>query len=274
MRLGGAVSRSVSLFRRRDSIVRNKEYCKLSLPGIISGSTVMAIKYNEALDKIRTLKNKLIQEPKSYSETDRSNGRLFWLDLYILALSAQEEMICSVNDGFIASDIPWDTGADIPSVSSTIGDAISYAERLKDPKDHFLKALLLSFSGWTLLSTEKKECACGKGRLEDLSVDVLVQTDLKIDRGKKESGDHPAINFYIGVQSDDQDHLERHYSFKEKSVRHEGLIIIHRSGGYRYGAYGLMYSPNDNFKQAEQFRANKMAELLEGLVASFNPALF
>lgn len=269
-----AVAKALSLFQGRSNIFKNKESGKLRLPGIISGSTVTAIRYNEALDKIKTLKNRFIQELNSLGQAERSNGQFLWLCLYILALSAQEKMICSLNDGLIASDIPWDTGADIPSVSSTVGDAVSYAERLEDPKDHFLKALLLSFSGWTLLSTEKKECACSNGRLQDLSVDVLVQTDLKISRGRaKEYGDHPIVNFYIGVQSDDQDHLERHYSFKEKSVRHEGLIIIHRSAGYRYGVDGNIYSPSNSHRQAEQFRAHKMAELLSGLINSFNPAL-
>lgn len=264
-----AVAKTLSLFGIGGSF-RNKESGRLRLPGIISGSSVTAIKYNEALDKIRTLKNRLLQKLNSLDQARRSNGQFFGLNLYILALSAQEKMICSLNDGLIASDIPWDTGADIPSVSSTVGDAVSYAERLKDPKDHFLKALLLSFSGWTLLSTEKKKCACSNGRLQDLSVDVLVQTDLKISRGRaKEYGDHPIINFSIGVQSDDQGHLERHYSFKEKSVRHEGLVIIHRSGVYRYEENGCMYSPDDSCRQAEQFRANKMAELLDELIDSF-----
>ncbi|MDP3696781.1 MAG: hypothetical protein Q8R55_01990 [Candidatus Taylorbacteria bacterium] len=268
MAMGAAVSRSLSLFRRNDGI-ESKKSGRLSLPGIISGNTVQAIKYGEALNKIRALKDGLIEKLNNLSQSERSGGVYFWLELYILALCAQEEWIRSVNDGFIASDIPWDFGADVPSISSTIGDAVSYAERLNDPKDHFLKALLLSFSGWTLLSTEKKECACSKGKLQDISVDVLVQTDLKISRQKKGEKDCPTVYFYIGVQSDDQDHLEHHYSFKEKSVRHEGLIIIHRSGGYRYGEKGDISSPQENFKQAEQFRANKMAELLEGLIGSF-----
>lgn len=263
------MSRSSSLFRGLGRRFRNKGSGRLMLPGITSGNTVEAINYSEALPRIRSIKSELI--------ADRSNrsrrGDYFWLDLYILALLAQENWIYSKNDDLIASDIPWDNQANIPSVSSTIGDAASYAERLQDPKDHLLKALLLSFFGWTLLSTEKKECACGKGKLEDMSVDVLALTTLEIKR--EGSGDQILIGFNIGVQSDNLDHLERHYSFKEKSVRHENLIIIHLSVGRMYSpgsgksAGFNLYPPE--LKQAEQFRANTMAELLDGLINSFNP---
>lgn len=260
MAVAGAVSRSLSMFSL--DRFRNKDFSRLALPGIVSRNTVQAIKYNEALDKIKDLKNKLIGQLNNLSPSECSSGRFFWLELYILAICAQKEMITSINDGFIASDVPWDLGADIPSVSSTIGDAVSYAERLKDPKDHFLKALLLSFSGWTLLSTEKKECACSNGKLQDISVDVLINVALSTKTG--EPSGRPIIAFFVGVQSDDPDHLERHYSFKDKSVRNEGLIIIHRSQGR------VDTNDADYFNQADQFRVNKMAELLDGLIGSFS----
>ena len=157
MRAGGAVSRSLSLLRGRGISFRNKESGKLGLPQITSSNNVKAIGYKEFLIKINSLRDALDEQ---LNNIDRSTGQYLWLSLYILALSAQERMVDSINDDLIASDIPWDSVADMPSISSTIGDAVSYAERLKDPKDHFLKSLLLSFSGWTLFSIEKKECAC------------------------------------------------------------------------------------------------------------------
>lgn len=231
----------------------------------------MAIGYKEALRRIAVLKNELIGK---LAGLDNSKGEYFWLSLYILALCAQEQLISSLNDELISSSIPWDMESDLPLISSTIGDALSYAERLKDPKDYFLKALLLSFSGWTLLSTEKKECACSKGKLQEISVDVLVQTNLQIMKIPKEwPQDWPYIdvNFLVGVQSVDQDHLEHHYSFKKQSVRHEDLIIIFSSKG------AMFREKSDKIidywmgvHQAEQFRTNKMSQILDGLISSFS----
>lgn len=241
-----------------------KESGKLRLlPGVISGNKVEAIGYKDALSRIRSLRETLINKP--LDTVDRSKSNWFWLAIYILALCAQEKMIDSMNDELIASDIPWDIKPDLPLISSTIGDAISYAERLKDPKDYFLKALLLSFSGWTLLSTEKKECACGNGKLREIPVDVLVNTNIQVNPPNGLN-----MEFFVGVQSDDQEHLERHYSFKKQSVRQDNLIIIFSSGG-------IIFKDSDNIHrvqprdsgQAEQFRANRMAEILEGLVGSF-----
>lgn len=269
MRAGGAVSRSLSLFKGRGISFRNKESGKLGLPQITSRNTVKAIGYKEFLTKIKNLRDMLSRE---LDKVDQTTGMYLWLSLYILALSAQERMVDSINDDLIASDIPWDSVADMPSISSTIGDAVSYAERLKDPKDHFLKSLLLSFSGWTLFSTEKKECACGKSNLKEIPVDILVNTSLTTVTDSLSSG--LVLSFLIGVKSDDQDHLEGHYSFKKKSVRDDGLIIIHNSQGGVYistpGRYRSIQVHFNGLNQAEQFRANKMAEILDRLINSFS----
>ena len=241
-----------------------KEPRKLRLLlGNMFGNTTEAISYKEALKRIKNLRDTLINKP--VDKVDRSNSNCFWLTVYILALYAQERMIGSMNDELIASDVPWEGKSNIPLISSTVGDAISYAERLKDPKDYFLKALLLSFSGWTLLSTEKKECACGNGKLREIPVDVLVNTNIQAN---PEGGLN--MEFFIGVQSDDQEHLERHYSFKKQSVRDNSLIIIFSSGGIIFkDSYNVHRVQGRDSDQAEQFRANRMAEILEGLVSSF-----
>ena len=233
---------------------------------------VEAIDYKEALKRIKVLKNELIEKSDG---RDRSKGEFFWLSLYTLAICAQEQLIYSLNDELISSSIPWDIESDLPLISSTIGDALSYAERLKDPKDYFLKALLLSFSGWTLLSTEQKECACSKGKLQDISVDVLVQTNMQMMKIPKErplDWSYIDVNFLVGVQSDDQDHLEHHYSFKKQSIRHEGLIIIFSSHGgtFRVKSDSVIDYKKVGVHQAEQFRADKMAEILDEFILSFN----
>ncbi len=232
---------------------------------------VEVIGYKEALSRIKVLKNELINK---LAGLEKSKGESFWLSLYTLAICAQEQLISSLNDELISSSIPWDMESNLPLISSTIGDVISYAERLKDPEDYFLKALLLSFSGWTLLSTEKKECACSKGKLQDISVDVLVQTNIQIMKIPKEwplDWQYIDVNFTVGVQSDDQDHLEHHYSFKKQSVRHEGLVIIFSSKGGMFRTEGnRAFNYQDGVHQAEQFRADKMAEILDGLVDSFS----
>lgn len=241
----------------------------LILPGIMSGHRVEAIGYKEALSRIGSLRDTLINKPKV--KVDRSKGDFLWLTIYILALFGQERMIDSVNDELIASDIPWDSEMNMPMTSSVVGDVTSYAERLKDPKDHFLKAMLLSFSGWTLLSTEKKECACGNGKLREILVDVLVQTTLKITmfQGVKMC---LQVEFLVGVQSNDQEHLECHYSFKTQSIRHDNLIIVHNSVGEIFkddkGIHRVT-TENKGFKQAEQFKANRMAEILNSQIDSF-----
>lgn len=241
---------------------------------IILGNNIETIDYKKALSRIAVLKNQLT---KKLDGLDRSKGEYFWLSLYMLAICAQEQLISSLNDELLASSTPWDTELNLPLISSTIGDAMSYAGRLKDPKDYLLKALLLSFSGWTLLSTEKKECACSKGKLQEISVDVLVQTSMQIMKITKEPPlDWPYldVNFLVGVQSDDQDHLGHHYSFKKQSVRHEGLIIIFSSKGamFRVKSDSIIDYRENGLHQAEQFRADKMAMILDELVSSFNKA--
>ena len=235
---------------------------KLRLPPYLSlGSTVEAIGYKEALRRISFLRDTLINKPTDL--VNRSKGDYLWLTIYILILYAQEKMIDSINDELIASDIAWDSKTDIPLISSTAGDVISYAEKLKDIKDHFLRALFLSLSGWTLLSTEKKECACN-GKLREITVDVLVQTTLK----KIET--YLQVEFFVGVQSEDAGHLEHHYSFKKQSVRHDNLIIIHSSAGRIFKDENNIYRVQcTDFSQAEQFRDNKMTEILNGLIDSF-----
>lgn len=271
MAFGEAVSRSLSGFSFLDRF-RTKESGKLRLlPSSTSGKVIEAIGYKEALDRIRSLRNILINKPRN--PVDRSKGEWFWLTIYILALYAQERMIDSMNDELIASDIPWDREGDIPLISSTVGDVISYAERLKDPKDHFLKALLLSLSGWTLLSTEKKECACGNGKLQKIPVDVLVNTSVNTRTTLQGalSIEFLSIEFFVGVHADDQDHLKHHYSFKQQSVRHDNLIIIYHSGGIVFKDKDSIHKVQcKSFNQAEQFRAGKMAEILEGLMSSFS----
>lgn len=227
--------------------------------------------YKEALGRISILKNELISK---LTNVDKSKGKSFWLSLYTLAIAAQERLISSLNDELVSSSIPWDVESDLPLISSTIGDVVSYAEKLKDPKDHLLRALLLSFSGWALLTTEKTECTCGKGKLEEISVDVLVQTSVQIMRVPNEPPlDWPYIdvNFLVGVQSDDQGHLKNHYSFKRQSIRHEGLIIIFSSKGamFRVKSDSLI-DYEDGFHMAEQFRVGKVAEILDRLVSSFS----
>lgn len=233
---------------------------------------IETIDYREALRRIAALKNQLI---KKLDGLDRSKGEYFWLSLYTLAICAQEKLISSLNDDLIASSTPWDVEVNLPLISSTVGDVASYAERLTDPKDYLLKALLSSFSGWTLLSTEKKECACNKGSLKEISIDVLVQTNLQIMKIPKEQPlDWPYVdvNFLVGVQSNDQDHLEHHYSFKKQSVRHEGLIIIFSSKGamFRVKSDSIIDYREDGLNKADQFKADKMATILNGLISSFN----
>jgi len=232
---------------------------------------VEAVDYKEALRKIKVLKNELV---KKLDGLDRSKGEYLSLSIYALAICAQEQLIYSLNDELISSNVPWDVGSDLPPISSTIGDAISYAERLKDPKDYFLKALLLSFSGWALFCTDDMACACGKGNLRDMSVDVLVQTNMQIMKIPKEWPlDWPYIdvNFFVGVQSRDHEHLELHYGFKKQSVKYQGLIIIFSSKGamFRGESKEIIYYWR-GVEQAEQFRTSKMVEIVDGLISNFN----
>ncbi|MBI2064749.1 MAG: hypothetical protein HYT62_01705 [Candidatus Yanofskybacteria bacterium] len=236
--------------------------------------TVEIIDYKEALKRIRILKTELLNK---LAVLDKSKGESFWLSLYVLAICAQERLISSLNDELISSSIPWDMESNLPLISATIGDAVSYAERLRDPKDYLLKALLLSLSGWTLLSTEKRECACNKNKLQEISVDVLAQTNVQIMKISKEQPlgwPYIDVNFLIGVQSDNQDHLGHHYSFKEQSIRHQDLIIIFSSKGamFRGASSREIIRYQKGVRQAEQFRTDKMAGILSGLVNSFNKA--
>ncbi len=260
-----ALAKPPSMFSRW-GLSKTKERNRLQLPAIGAGK-VEAIGYKDALGRIRMLRNVLTNQLKN---ADKSDGKYFWLSLYTLALCAQERMISDMNDDLIASDIAWDKNANIPAVSSTIGDAASYAKRLDKPEDHFLKALLLSFSGWTLLSTESdKECACSQGHLQKISVDVLVNTSMRI---VATPDSRLNIGFLIGAQSDNPGHLEKHYSFKDKSERADNLIIICRSEGRLSHSLQMPCLYSDQTSQAEQFRADKMTKRLDGLISAFSEA--
>lgn len=135
-----------------------------------------------------------------------------------LAFLAQKKILGYLNDENFFCRILWDPRTNLPSHPSLTADVAKCGETFNMPSG--LRALLNSFSCWTVLQKEElKGCVCS-GKSKTISIEVMTNTILRVqDNGL-------AVKLLIGVRADDQSHLEKHYNIKKQSRASDGLIII------------------------------------------------
>ena len=168
---------------------------------------------NEAISRLDEVINQL---KLKLGENNQPN--LLAAQVFCLALEAQKKVLAYLNDDNFYCQVPWDPATDLPSHPSLAADVAKYTELFPVSAD--LKALLNSFSGWSLLHHEKlPACCCGR-KERPVDSDIMLNAILKSDNGSL------TIKFLVGVKSGDNDHLEKHYNIKQKSQVVDGLIII------------------------------------------------
>ena len=139
--------------------------------------------------------------------------------MYYLALRAQVEILEYLNDGVLSCPIVWDRSTGLPCHPSMAADVRKFVEKLEIPD--LLKAVLLSFSEWTIIQSENFLCCCGKD-----SRQIKVQLDIMINNALRISDGRLIIKKIIGIKSDNEDHLINHYNFSEKSVVDKNIYKV------------------------------------------------
>ncbi len=137
--------------------------------------------------------------------------------VYCLALKAQKKILAYLNDDDFFCQVLWDSRIGLPSSPSLAADVAKCAEVFDLSPE--LKSLLNSLSGWVLFKKEQMPCCCG-GKERMVDIDIMMNTILKVENSSL------TVKFLVGVKSDDQDHLEKHYKTKRQSKVDSGLIII------------------------------------------------
>ena len=97
---------------------------------------------------------------------------------------------------------------------------IQQVERIFEPEP-MLKAILDSFSGWSVLGIQKFEgCRCG-GDLVNLELKIRLHHSHEVKDGRF------VIEQLLGVESDNQAHLDKHFSgFSRKSKAQENIMVV------------------------------------------------
>jgi len=130
--------------------------------------------------------------------------------MYYLALRAQVKIIRYLNDEHLSCPIIWSGATGLPSHPSMAADVRKFIDKFETLD--LLKAVLLSFSEWTIIQSENFLCCCGKD-----SRQIKVQLDIMINNALRTSNGRLIVKKIIGIRSDNEDHLINHYNFREKS---------------------------------------------------------
>ena len=139
---------------------------------------------------------------------------------YAFALNAQIKILLALNQNpNLTSRVYFDDVSGLPSFSNMAADLISYCGRFEP--EPILKAVLDSFSGWAVLGVQKFEgCRCS-GEPVNLELKMRVHHSHEIKDGKF------FIEQLLGIESENKEHLERHYNkFSQKSKTGENIVIV------------------------------------------------
>lgn len=150
----------------------------------------------------------------------------------LLALAAQRKFLICQNDSVLSSMVLWGDKTGFPSHPSFTADAASFAKTLPaevfcsegqkaEGRESFaeLKAILGSFSAWTVLKKEELPCWCG-GSKRIVNIEVMANVALKaVDAGL-------SARLLIGIRTDDQNHFQKHYSSSRLSRAIDDILII------------------------------------------------
>lgn len=142
------------------------------------------------------------------------------LKAYAVALSAQTKVIARLNrEPELVSMVYLDEATGLPLYSNTEADLMTFCQMFEP--EPMLKAILDSFSGWSILGTQKFEgCRCGDDSV-NLELKIRLHHSHEIKDGRF------FIEQLLGVESDNQAHLEKHYGgFSQKSKAQENILIV------------------------------------------------
>ena len=142
------------------------------------------------------------------------------LKAYAIALQAQADVLPVLNSNpLLISRVYFEEAFNLPLYRSMLADLISYCRKLEP--EAMLKAVLDSFSGWSVLEIQKFEgCRCS-GDPVNLDLKIRAHHSHEIRDGKF------FIEQLLGVESENKIHLEKHYNgFSRKSVAAEDSIQI------------------------------------------------
>ncbi len=136
-----------------------------------------------------------------------------------LALKAQIKVLQSLNSQYLYCDVLWDQDTGLPSHPSLVADVQKFPEILEHPE--LLETVLKSFASWTLLQRQEIDCCCGGDfKLRKVLFEIMLNHILRVE------GNSLIITQLVGVRSDDQKHLKKHYSFSKQSKRADDMHIV------------------------------------------------
>lgn len=172
--------------------------------------------------KVQTVApDKAVQQIRSLAkEIALRNLDSLALKAYAIALFAQTETIAKLNrEPELISMVYLDKTTGLPVYSNTEADLMTFCQMF-DPEP-MLKAVLDSFSGWSVLGIQKFEgCRCG-GDPVNLELKIRLHHSHEIKDGRF------FIEQLLGIESDNQAHLEKHFSgFSQKSKANEKIMIV------------------------------------------------
>lgn len=142
-----------------------------------------------------------------------------WYPAFLLELlvSAQRDTLYRANDEHISCPVPWSAETGFPSHPTMIADAGQFAKLSDCPE--FQKPLINSFVSWTLFSGETVSCCCGRG-LREIAAEIVLNNVL----GAADGG--LLIKQFIGIRSDDVNHLRGHYGESSRQSKASGNIWV------------------------------------------------
>jgi len=195
------------------------------------------------------------------------------LKAYAIALQAQAEVLPILNSNpLLISRVYFEEAFNLPSYNSMLADLVYYCQKLEP--ESTLKAVLDSFSGWSVLGIQKfEDCRCS-GDPVNLELKIRAHHSHEIRDGKF------FIEQFLGVESENKLHLEKHYSgFSRKSVAAEDsiqIVSISRASIQLQGEYGHILPNSYEFaveeeRCSEEIDINTWQQLLESLTIQGQP---
>lgn len=193
------------------------------------------------------------------------------LKAYSIALRAQSAVLQVLNaNPELVSKVHFDNVSGLPSYSIMAADLISCCKKFEP--EPVLKAVLDSFSGWAVLGTQKLEgCRCG-------SEPVDIELKIRVHHSHEIKDDKFFIEQLLGVESENKEHLEKHYGgFNQKSNAGENILIVavSRASIILAGKDECAQSSRYEFKIEEEKQSDEVdisiwKNILENLKKVFN----
>ncbi|OGZ97693.1 MAG: hypothetical protein A3I44_02270 [Candidatus Sungbacteria bacterium RIFCSPLOWO2_02_FULL_51_17] len=160
----------------------------------------------------------------SGTEIDRCGTEIIE-ELFTLLLLAHYKVGHHTSPAGIPLMVPWDPKTGLPSHPSLTADARTCADEEKDISPG-LRALLGSFSGWSVFAKETFRCACGGGMtLREIPLEIVVHTALGTGTAYADRK-ALAMTTFIGIRSQVSSHLDHHYAMSSPSNAAGDIRIV------------------------------------------------